>query len=172
MDDFIAAERLCKHVLDQSDKVLSQVREEWCQDLSALSKVLSSWCVPGWELHEDSLLEHEELVKKMIANEDYGQIAPAIAKLDVMREIMRDVSAHCTPRFIDASLLKQAKECSLLGAKTVAFTYLMFMMREGLPAMKMVDRIKKVDELKAGMQKKIGKPLKEIYVKALGDLCK
>ena len=50
-------------------------------------------------------------VKHMVGNPNFDRVMPAMKNLDKMREILKDLNTHCLPRFMDKSLLKQAKDC-------------------------------------------------------------
>ena len=109
----------------------------------------------------------------MVDNPDFESICPAIKNLDRMRDVLKELNTHCLPRLMDKSLLKQANDVSLLGSKTVAYTYLMFMLREGLGNIESLKgRRAKVEDIKAGVMKKTGKPLALAYMTALADACK
>ena len=82
----------------------------------------------------DTLLTNKELCKTLLGNTDnYQRIGPLCTELTDLVKLFKNLHSDGHGVVINPGLLKLAKEREKLGVETVAYTYILFYVRNEFP---------------------------------------
>ena len=109
LDEYLVdADILFNDVLQQAGALLNTIRDDWATDIAQLTALLLSWCVPCWETHADTLLDHEQVCDCLLKNPDFPKIAAGCNLLNEMVKMAHSFHREAGP-FLKAAAVTAGK---------------------------------------------------------------
>ena len=138
LDGGILTGSIDKSVAEEVARLEQAIADAWTNGLMLLTQGIKQMC-PSWQNHRDTLLDHEEVVQKLLTNKDYKKIGGLAGEITEALTLLKGLHADNRGRVVSKDVAKAAKEAMTLGIETVAFTYMCHHLKTVFPSITDLD---------------------------------
>ena len=134
-----------KDVLQKSMTLEQEFGTVWDQHLKALSGLLEQYYVPEFKIAKETLLENDDVCRKMLANkEGYKRIGGIVGEVKESIDLCRRLRVKAHKPVTDLELAKHAGHQADDGIALVCYTFALFYVRREVPTFLCKDKVQTV----------------------------
>jgi hypothetical protein len=113
-----------------------EMTAQWIRDLEELNTLVCSWIPAGWQAVKADLLEvaHSNVLEALLMNPNYKTLSDGSALLELMRNLIKKLSADGAGSVAPPNLLKDVGATCVSATETVVVTFALYHLLKVIPS--------------------------------------